>query len=213
MKEVRDFLSESGTIMILADPTGTILETAGDPATVDSAWNIRLVTGANWNEGACGTNAIGTALSIGDSVQVHAAEHFCSGIKPWTCSASVIRDPVDGEIIGVLDVSGQKDSFTRHCLSLAVIAAGRIEGELARREEEQRHHLLAAGLRRTSTGGLMFFGSPLVGTVGWLLFLFSLLVSHKQRRRFRWRAPTPYRVAPVPGSFATPSTSRFRWSR
>jgi len=157
MKEVRDFLSESGTIMILADPTGTILETAGDPATVDSAWNIRLVTGANWNEGACGTNAIGTALSIGDSVQVHAAEHFCSGIKPWTCSASVIRDPVDGEIIGVLDVSGQKDSFTRHCLSLAVIAAGRIEGELARREEEQRHHLLAAGLGRTPAGGLMFF--------------------------------------------------------
>src|SRR6266850_6542543 len=157
MKEVRDFLSESGTIMILADPTGTILETAGDPATVDSAWNIRLVTGANWNEGACGTNAIGTALSVGDSVQVHAAEHFCSGIKPWTCSATVIRDPVDGEILGVLDVSGQKDSFTRHGLSLAVLAASRIEVELARREEEQRYHLVAAALGRAATGGLMVF--------------------------------------------------------
>jgi sigma-54 dependent transcriptional regulator, acetoin dehydrogenase operon transcriptional activator AcoR len=157
MEQVRDFLSESGTIMILGDPTGTILETAGDPATVDAALNIRLVTGANWNESACGTNAIGTALSAGRPVQVHAAEHFCSGIKPWTCSATVIRDPVDGEVLGVLDVSGQKDSFTRHCLSLAVIGAGRIEGELARRAEEQRHRLLAAGLGRSSTGGLMFF--------------------------------------------------------
>ena len=157
MKQVRDLLAESGTIMILGDPTGTILESEGDPATLDAAWSIRLVTGANWNERACGTNAIGTALSVGNSVQVHAAEHFCSGIKPWTCSATVIRDPIDGEILGVLDVSGQKNSFTRHCLSLAAIAASRIEVELARREEEQRHHLVAAGLGRASAGGLMFF--------------------------------------------------------
>src|SRR6266849_4229576 len=157
MKQVRDFLAESGTIMILADPTGTILEAEGDPATLDSAWSIRLVTGANWNERACGTNAIGTALSVGNSVQVHAAEHFCSGIKPWTCSATVIRDPIDGDVLGVLDVAGQKNSFTRHCLSLAAIAASRIEVELARREEEQRYHLVAAGLERAATGGLMFF--------------------------------------------------------
>ena len=157
MKQVRDFLAESGTIMILGDPTGTILESEGDPATLDEAWSIRLVTGANWNERACGTNAIGTALSVGNSVQVHAAEHFCSGIKPWTCSATVIRDPIDGEVLGVLDVSGQKNSFTRHCLSLAVLAASRIEVELARREEEQRYHLVAAGLGRAATGGLMFF--------------------------------------------------------
>src|SRR6266850_135132 len=62
MKQVRDFLSESGTIMILGDPAGTILESEGDPATLDAAWSIQLVTGANWNERACGTNAIGTAL-------------------------------------------------------------------------------------------------------------------------------------------------------
>jgi sigma-54 dependent transcriptional regulator, acetoin dehydrogenase operon transcriptional activator AcoR len=157
MKQVRDFLAESDTIMILADPSGTILESEGDPATLDAALRIRLVTGANWNERACGTNAIGTALSVGNPVQVHAAEHFCSGIKPWTCSATVICDPIDGEILGVLDVSGQKNSFTRHCLSLAVIAASRIEAELARREEEQRHHLVAAGLGRAPASGLMFF--------------------------------------------------------
>jgi len=156
-EQARDFLSQSGTIMILTDPTGVILETVGDPATVEGARNIRLETGADWDEHACGTNAIGTALSILGPVQVHGAEHFCSGIKPWTCSATVIRDPIHGEVLGVLDVSGQRDSFSRHCLSLAVISAGRIEGEVARREMELQHHLLHAGLERPSAGGLILF--------------------------------------------------------
>ena len=156
-EQARDFLSQSGTIMILTDPTGVILETVGDPATVEAARDIRLEAGADWDERACGTNAIGTALSILGPVQVHGAEHFCSGIKPWTCSATVIRDPIHGEVLGVLDVSGQRDSFSRHCLSLAVIAAGRIEGELARREMELQHRLLQAGLGRPSSGGLILF--------------------------------------------------------
>lgn len=156
-EQARDFLSQSGTIMILTDPAGVILETVGDAATVEASRSIRLETGANWDERACGTNAIGTALSILGPVQVHGAEHFCSGIKPWTCSATVIRDPIHGEVLGVLDVSGQRDSFSRHCLSLAVIAAGRIEGEVARREMELRHRLLQAGLERPSAGGLILF--------------------------------------------------------
>jgi transcriptional regulator of acetoin/glycerol metabolism len=156
-QEARDFLSQSGTIMILTDPAGVILETVGDPATVESAREIRLETGATWAELACGTNAIGTALSIQGPVQVHGAEHFCSGIKRWTCSATVIRDPIDGEVLGVLDVSGQRNSFSHHCLSLAVIAAGRIEGEMARRELELRHRLLQASRGRIPAGGWILF--------------------------------------------------------
>jgi transcriptional regulator of acetoin/glycerol metabolism len=156
-EQARDFLSQSGTMMILTDPTGVILETVGDEATMERARNIRLETGAGWDERACGTNAIGTALTLRGPVQVHGAEHFCSGIKPWTCSATVIRDPIHGEVLGVLDVSGQRDSFSRHCLALAVITAGRIEGEMARRAMELRHHLLQAGLGRPAAGGLVFF--------------------------------------------------------
>jgi sigma-54 dependent transcriptional regulator, acetoin dehydrogenase operon transcriptional activator AcoR len=85
--------------MILTDPSGVILQTEGDPATVDAARHIRLQTGANWNERACGTNAIGTALFVGGPVQVHAAEHFCAGIKPWTCSATVVCNPSHGEVV------------------------------------------------------------------------------------------------------------------
>jgi sigma-54 dependent transcriptional regulator, acetoin dehydrogenase operon transcriptional activator AcoR len=160
MQQARDFLSESGTIMILTDPTGVILETEGDQITLDAAQDVRLVSGANWNELACGTNAIGTALSVRQPVQVHAAEHFCAGIKPWTCSATVVRDPASGEILGALDVSGLSATFHRQWLALAVVAAGRIEASLGEREMGLQQHLLEAGLRRlakTSPGGLIFF--------------------------------------------------------
>ncbi len=148
MAQAREILSESGTIMILTDPSGVILQTEGDPATVDAARLIRLQTGANWHELACGTNAIGTALSVGRPVQVHAAEHFCAGIKPWTCSATVVRDPSHGDVLAVLDVSGLRGSFNRHALALAMAAAGRIEERLLGRELELRHRLLEAGLGR-----------------------------------------------------------------
>ena len=147
-------------MMILTDPTGVILETEGDQVTLDAAQDVRLVSGANWNELACGTNAIGTALSVGQPVQVHAAEHFCAGIKPWTCSATVVRDPASGEILGALDVSGLSATFHRQWLALAVVAAGRIEASLAAREMGLQHHLLEAGLRhlaKTAPGGLIFF--------------------------------------------------------
>ena len=160
MAQARDILSESGTIMILTDPSGVILQTEGDPATVDAACLIRLQTGANWHELACGTNAIGTALSVGRPVQVHAAEHFCAGIKPWTCSATVVRDPSHGDVLAVLDVSGLRGSFNRHALALAMAAAGRIEERLLGQELALRHRLLEAGLGRltriTPSGVLLF---------------------------------------------------------
>src|SRR2546428_12203514 len=59
MEQVRESLSESGTMMILTDPSGVILKTEGDPATLESAEDVRLVNGANWDElkrtaGGCG---------------------------------------------------------------------------------------------------------------------------------------------------------------
>jgi sigma-54 dependent transcriptional regulator, acetoin dehydrogenase operon transcriptional activator AcoR len=160
MAEAHDFLSESGTIMMLTDPAGVVLQSEGDPGAVESGFDIRLMTGANWSEVNCGTNAIGTALSLRQPVQVHAGEHFCLGPKAWTCSATVVRDPASGEVLGALDVSGLQRTFDRHCLALAQETAGRIEDRLAAREMELRERLLEAGLGRLSravSGGLVFF--------------------------------------------------------
>jgi AraC-like DNA-binding protein len=160
LAEARDYLSESGTIMLLTDPAGVVLETAGDPATTDAAANIRLMTGANWNEFDCGTNAIGTALSANGPVQIHASEHFCEGIKGWTCSATLVRDPDDRTVRGILDISGLRGAFNVHLLPLVIAAAGRIETALAAKEIERRERLLDYALGRVSepgSGGLILF--------------------------------------------------------
>ncbi len=149
----RDFLSETGTLMALADTHGTIMATEGDVRTLDSAGTIRLMPGVVWSEALCGTNAIGTALAMGEPVQIHSAEHFCEGIKRWTCSATVVRHPLDGEIVGVLDVSGLSQSYNRQTLALVVTAASRIEHRLAAGEMERRYRLLDHAVNRLAGGG------------------------------------------------------------
>ena len=151
--QARNFLSQTGTVMILTDAQGTILNLEGDPRIREPLGGIRLVPGATWTESSCGTNAIGTALALGEPVQIHAAEHFCTGIQQWTCSAAVIRDPVDDTILGAIDVSGLSRSYSRHSLALAVSTAGRIEGLLAQLEAERRFRLLERCMHRFSSAG------------------------------------------------------------
>lgn len=160
MATVRDFLAETGTVMVLTDPKGTVLNLEGDTSTLSAAEIVHLTAGANWSESACGTNAIGTTLEIGKPVQIHSAEHYCEGIKRWSCSATVIRDPLDGSILGVLDVSGLSASYNRHTLALVVTTAGRIESRLAKSELDIRYRLLEACVDRLSdrsTDGIILF--------------------------------------------------------
>ncbi|MGE4280270.1 MAG: sigma-54-dependent Fis family transcriptional regulator [Magnetospirillum sp.] len=160
MAQAREFLAESGTMMILTDPQGVILSVEGDPSAKDLGRGVQLVPGALWTEEVSGTNAIGTALASGNPVQICSAEHFCEGIKHWTCSASVIRDPYDGTILGVLDISGLSGSHNTHCLALAVTGAGRVESRLASLEIEKRGRLLDVTLthaKKWGDSGLVIF--------------------------------------------------------
>ena len=160
IEPVRDLLSQTSSILILSDPTGHILKTDGDPATLEAALEVGLIPGGHWHEQSIGTNAIGTALATGEPVQVHGAEHFCAGIKRWSCSATILRDPFNGEILGGLDISGLAKAFNPYWLGLAMTLARSIEDRLARRNMEQRCRLIEAGLKRfsnTTLEGLIFF--------------------------------------------------------
>lgn len=160
MAHARDFLAQTETVMALAEPAGTILNLEGDPAAIASAHGIQLLPGASWSEMICGTNAIGTAIEVGQPVQIHSSEHFCAGIKRWTCSANAIRDPRDGTVVGVIDVSGLSESYSRHSLALVVTAASRIESRLAARTMELRYRLLDRCMSRlamlASDGAVVF---------------------------------------------------------
>ena len=144
----RDFLSETGTVMVLTDQEGVVLEVEGDSSTMGPAEKVHLLPGASWNEIQCGTNAIGTAISLGQPIQIHSEEHFCEGIKRWTCSAAVIRDPVHGQLLGVIDVSGLSRNYSRHSLSLVVSTANRIESFLAKKELQFRIRLMDCSVKQ-----------------------------------------------------------------
>jgi len=55
----RDFLFESGTVMVLTDAAGKVLSVEGDSSLRDPTHEIHLMPGADWSEASCGTNAIG----------------------------------------------------------------------------------------------------------------------------------------------------------
>ena len=109
--------------------------------------------GRDWNERVVGINSIGTALWTGEPVFVHAAEHFCDGIKRWSCAGVPIRDLFDNRVVGVVDLSGLIDIFRPHNTALVALAAREVEGVMARRQSEERTRLLEAFLASRLNNG------------------------------------------------------------
>ena len=148
--ELTDLFSGSRSIMLLTNPEGVVLEAVGDLHTLEQGQDVHLMQGGNWNEGVVGTNGIGTALATGRPAQVHAAEHFCEGIKRWTCAAAPIYDPGSGAILGVVDISGPPATYQRNNLALAVTTARQIEATIGERTAHERTRLLEVCLQRLS---------------------------------------------------------------
>jgi diguanylate cyclase (GGDEF)-like protein/PAS domain S-box-containing protein len=158
MVQSRSLLAQTGTVMVLTDPGGVILDVEGDQRMREAIERLRLIPGVCWNESVVGTNAIGTALQLRQPIQIHASEHFCEEIQNWSCSAAVIRDPVDGSILGALDITGTSATCNPHSLPLAATTAERIEYALAQRERERRLALLELTMQRLSSGdGVIVF--------------------------------------------------------
>ena len=154
-ERIGEILGETATMVVITDDTGVILDVGGDRATIDAGHDIRLEVGASWGESVTGTNGIGTALVTGQPVYVHAAEHFCEGVKAWTCVGAPIRSPIDGSIVGIIDFSGPEDIFHRHNIALGMVAANHIELALAEQARIERMRLLEACLSkvRSFSGG------------------------------------------------------------
>lgn len=137
-------LDGTGAMLVLADRNGVLIDAIGDKRTIHDGMDINLTIGGKWTEDVIGTNGIGTALWAGAPVFVHAAEHFCAGIKSWTCAGAPIRDPLDNSIIGVVDLSGHPDIFRPHNTALVATAAQEIEKALAEQQNEDRFRLFEA---------------------------------------------------------------------
>ena len=140
-----DGLGSDGMIVAVADATGWLLWVEGDRAVRRDVARAGFVEGARWGERDAGTNAPGVALATDHAVQVFAAEHFSRVVQPWSCSAAPVHDPMTGQLLGVLDLTGRDVAASPHVLALVRATAAAMESELEVRALEAQ---LAAGRRR-----------------------------------------------------------------
>ncbi len=152
-------IAATGSIALLTDEAGWILDAEGNPAFLDKAGRVALMPGVRWDETTVGTNAIGTAIVEGRSVEVRGGEHYFAPHAILTCSATPIFDPY-GQRVGVLDISGDARQQHLHARVLARQAVAHIEHRyfeagLSDCEVVRLHH--DAGLLGTAREGVLGF--------------------------------------------------------
>lgn len=95
-------------LLVLATPSGYILERFGNLEVAQQADEIGFQVGRLWSNQSIGTNAIGQAMLTDQPVGVTGYEHFVTLSHAWTCFAQKIRDP-QGQCQGILDLSFHGD--------------------------------------------------------------------------------------------------------
>ncbi len=145
MEHVFSQVAGGGNVVILACGNGIVVNALGDPPFLDKAARVALQPGHSWHEAARGTNAIGTALAEDAPVTVHGEEHFLDRNSFLTCTAAPVHDP-RGQCLGVIDISGDWTTRSRHTEALVRVSAHMIEAQIftARHRGGHRLYLHAA---------------------------------------------------------------------
>jgi transcriptional regulator with XRE-family HTH domain len=122
--------ASTGYAIALTDERGCLLQLDGDLHVRRRLSKLHFEPGGDWSETAAGTNAIGTAIADGRPLQLMGAEHFCDGWRNFTCTAAPIRHPHGGELVGVIDVTGDYQLVRPHLVGLMLECALEIEERL-----------------------------------------------------------------------------------
>ncbi|BCV21953.1 sigma-54-dependent Fis family transcriptional regulator [Moorella sp. Hama-1] len=117
----------SGFVVVLLDKEACILELMGDQEILNRDYHFQI--GEFWDEETKGTNAMGLVKIEQKHLQVYATEHYCRANHWLTCSAAPIHGE-NGEMLGILDVSGDYRRAHAHTLGMVVAAVQAIENQL-----------------------------------------------------------------------------------
>jgi sigma-54 dependent transcriptional regulator, acetoin dehydrogenase operon transcriptional activator AcoR len=126
MEMLYEQIVNTQSMVVLTDSCGTIIHSIGDDDFLAKASKVALQPGVNWSESSKGTNGMGTALMNEAPTLVHGEEHFMHANHFLTCSAAPIFDP-RGNILGVLDVTGDHRRYHQHTMGLVKMSARMIE--------------------------------------------------------------------------------------
>jgi len=129
MEMAEKMIKGSGFRIDLSNKDGYILKVIGDKKILGDSEKIGVVIGANRSEIIVGTNSIGMTLFTGEPVQIIGPEHYNVYPRYWTCSSAPIRNP-SGNIIGVINMSGEYHLLHKHTLGMVVSIANAIGNAL-----------------------------------------------------------------------------------
>ncbi|HKM00994.1 MAG TPA: sigma 54-interacting transcriptional regulator [Sedimentibacter sp.] len=136
IEELIKFTKGSDFFAFLTDNEGCILIALGDEKILSEAFSLKMIPGAYMNEESVGTNAMSYVIKTGIPVQLTGEEHYIEAYKRWTCSAAPIRDK-QGNIIGVIDLTGYTKNVHPHTLGIAVAIAKAIEEVIKSKDQNE----------------------------------------------------------------------------
>ncbi|MBJ7470546.1 MAG: GAF domain-containing protein [Solirubrobacteraceae bacterium] len=143
---LRSLLADVGDhdhLAAIFDADGSLLWMEGRPGLMAQAGEAGIVVGTGWLEEHVGTNGVGTALAERHPVQIFSAEHFAAATHALTCTAAPVHDPLSGELLGVIDVTGGVAGAHPHTLALVSFAARSVELELLRRIQREARAVMS----------------------------------------------------------------------
>ena len=166
MEYLFEQVRHSHSMVVLANRHGVLMHTLGDADFLGKAERVALLAGASWHEEQRGTNAIGTALAESCGIEIHGPEHYLARNDFLTCAAAPILSAT-GELLGILDISGDQRSHHPHTLGLVNTAARMIENRLL---ASHSPHLVRLHLHRQPEGiGTLAEGIVALSEDGWIM--------------------------------------------
>ncbi|MFB9758259.1 sigma-54-dependent Fis family transcriptional regulator [Ectobacillus funiculus] len=141
LDKMKGMIEELGMMALVVDPDGYVLSLTGNQDVLREARKINFTNGVLWTEGEVGTNAIGTALQIGEAVMISGTEHYSIASHGWSCSAAPIHDD-NGKLLGVIDVSCPLSRTHPFMLGIVSSIAHTIEHEVSVRARQNELELV-----------------------------------------------------------------------
>ncbi len=136
-----NLMANSNCLITLANTNGQVLNSWGEERFFSQRQPNVFQNGVHWQESLIGTNAIGTALETGSTVQVFHDEHFLTSNRFMTGSAAPLYD-ADRKITGVLSISSDAYIPTSHTLGMVKIMSQAIENQLIISRFQSDHHMI-----------------------------------------------------------------------
>ncbi|WP_194166896.1 helix-turn-helix domain-containing protein [Mycolicibacterium sp. P9-22] len=97
--------ADTGAGIFLSDPQGTITAFRGGSDVRRLTERVFPTFGGTMSEDVAGTNAEGTAIEEGGTVQIWGEEHFVESLQGSCCTSVPIHDPIRRSVRGILSLA------------------------------------------------------------------------------------------------------------